>query len=95
MKLTDENILELVEKEIEKDTIAYLQTEAVVYQITNKELINFARAILKEAGAEELERDAERYRWLRENLGKTVSHWICTEGGEELDETLDAIMKAK
>lgn len=41
----------------------------------------------------ELEKDAARYRWMRGNLGKTVSHWICTEGGETLDEEIDAKMQ--
>lgn len=31
---------------------------------TRGDALAFARAILKEAGVEELERDAERYRWL-------------------------------
>lgn len=34
--------------------------------------------------------DAERYRWLRESLGTEVSHWFCTEGGDELDAAIDA-----
>ena len=47
----------------------------------------------QQARIAELEQDAARYRWLRDNLGKTVSHWICTEGGETLDEEIDAKMQ--
>ena len=40
----------------------------------------------------QLERDAARYRWMRKNLGVTVSHWFCTQGGEPLDAAIDAAL---
>ena len=39
---------------------------------------------------EAAEKDAARYRWLRENLGKKVSHWFCTDRMEVLDAAIDA-----
>lgn len=40
---------------------------------------------------EEAQRDAGRYRWLRDNLGKTVSHWFCATSNLEAD--IDAALK--
>jgi hypothetical protein len=42
-----------------------------------------------------LRADAARYRWLRQNLNRTISHWFCTEGDEVLDAAIDAQIAAE
>lgn len=69
MKLPDEKILEIAEREAERAGHFFNKYGLLVAdedrEIDPQLLLNFARAILKEAGVQELERDAERYRWLR------------------------------
>lgn len=65
MKLTNEKILDM-------GYMHSLQWES------GSDLIAFARAILKEAGVEEMERDAERLEW----LGGTGAHLSWSRDGE-------------
>jgi hypothetical protein len=68
-------------------------------------VLEFAQAILKEAGVEELERDAERYRHFREYVKPMWRngpglYWCLSyseEGtpGDKLDASIDEAMKAK
>lgn len=75
MKLTDEKILAIA-----------MHVAPFCPCSDDEYLIAFARAILKEAGVEELERDAERYRWLRDdNATEFGEPWAITrfEPGDE------------
>lgn len=94
MNLTDEKILELAigggiydcicdpyDKNGDGD-----QQSSIMH-----DLVRFARAILKEAGVEELERDAERYRWLRDGgVTHSATLFVSDDEGYDLcDSVLD------
>lgn len=74
MNLTDEMIEEIWERHP-----AVFGNVGISYYFTSDNAIAFARAVLKEAGVEELEQDAERYRWLRSQHEAQENH-SDTEG---------------
>ena len=75
------------------ETITALCTTLEAAQTENKLL--HERHHFDNVAYTEAQKDAERYRWLRENLGVKVSHWFCTERMEALDAEIDAEIKAQ
>lgn len=63
MKLTDEKIFEVIES-LGAHYYSSETDQPNLRDVPAWQILDFASAILKEAGMEELERDAERYRWL-------------------------------